>query len=254
MQTEAVVRSRVPVVHGIAPLISVIIPAYNEAENIAACLTAVLDQDFGLPYEVIVIDGPSTDATSSVAKNFPVRLARLEKRGIGRAWQMGAEYGLADLLVFTEADSVAPRHWLRTIYEQMQSNPKAIGVVGTFMFIGKSKLANFAAQTMTRIIDNLFRTWKGTIPFRGKNFAIRRQALWECGGFDENVDIYGDVELSLRAGKLGKVIYAPDLTVSTSSRDIDGAKNRRKFLRRFSIAMFYLLVKGRRDKLKISLM
>jgi len=254
MRSETILQTRVPVVHGIDPLISVIIPAYNEAEHVAACLQAIFDQDFGLPYEVIVIDGPSTDDTSNVVKKFPARLARLEARGIGRAWQVGAEYGLADLLVFTEADSVAPRHWLRTMYEQMQAHPEAIGVVGAFTFIGKSRLTNFVAQMMTRVIDNLFRAWKGTIPFRGKNFAIRRQALFDCGGFDENVDIYGDVELSLRAGKLGKVIYAPDLTVSTSSRDIDGAKNRRKFLRRFSAAMYYLLVKGRRDKLKISLM
>jgi cellulose synthase/poly-beta-1,6-N-acetylglucosamine synthase-like glycosyltransferase len=48
-----------------SPAISVIVPTYNEEIFIADCLTSLLDQDFDLPYEIIVVDGPSLGLSTS---------------------------------------------------------------------------------------------------------------------------------------------------------------------------------------------
>jgi hypothetical protein len=61
-------------------------------------------------------------------------------------------------------------------------------------------------------------------------------------GFDESIEIYGDVELSLRAKEFGQINYLPSLLVQTSSRDIDGFDNLVKYLRRFAVAIYSIEV------------
>jgi len=52
------------------PNITVIVPTYNEEKSIKSTLIAVKRQKCDLTYEIIVVDGQSTDNTVSIAKNF----------------------------------------------------------------------------------------------------------------------------------------------------------------------------------------
>lgn len=57
------------------PLISVVIPAYNEENYLTPCLKALKEQEYPKEkFEVIVVDNGSGDKTSEIAKNFGVRL------------------------------------------------------------------------------------------------------------------------------------------------------------------------------------
>jgi glycosyltransferase involved in cell wall biosynthesis len=87
------------------PLISVIIPAHNEAHVIGACLEAALASDHG-SFEVIVVDDRSTDATAAIVQAHPpCRLIRAETHlGVSRARNLGAEDARGELLFFTDAD------------------------------------------------------------------------------------------------------------------------------------------------------
>src|SRR4030042_1167040 len=58
------------------PLVSVLIPARNEAENIRRCLTSLSKQDYP-NIEIIVLDDNSTDWTSEVVKEFAVKDCRI---------------------------------------------------------------------------------------------------------------------------------------------------------------------------------
>jgi glycosyltransferase involved in cell wall biosynthesis len=233
------------------PALSVIVPAYNEERHLEACLTSLFSQDFDLPYEVIVVDGPSEDGTAAVAGRFPVRLVRLEQRGIGAAWKAGAENSRADILAFTEADTVVPAHWLGAIHRVMMEHPQAVGMVGSFILAGKPPIVNALARISIHLTDRIHELYSGTVAFRGKNFAIRMQSLAECGGFDERVEAYGDVELSMRAKRLGKIIYLPSLLVQTSSREFEGIRRIAGFLVRAFTAL-YLVNAGRGKQVKIS--
>jgi GT2 family glycosyltransferase len=133
----------------------------------------------------------------------------------------------------------------------MSSNPQSVGLAGAFTFKGKLPIANALTRMAVYTADKTHQAWKGTIAFRGKNFAIRKQSLIACGGFDENIAAYGDVELSWRAQRLGEIIYAPSLLVQTSSRDIDGFSNLSRYLRRFLTAMYFFQSR-RPDRFEIS--
>jgi hypothetical protein len=132
----------------------------------------------------------------------------------------------------------------------MRENPQAVGMVGGFVLEGRHSAVNALARTSIYLTDKLYELLTGTVAFRGKNFAIRRQALADSGGFDAQVEAYGDVELSMRVKKLGKILYVPSLVVRTSSREFEGFKRIAGFLRRAFTAL-YLIYVGRGNRVKI---
>lgn len=85
------------------PLVSMIIPVYNEQESIEACLRSVQMQTYE-PLEVIMIDDESTDNTVQIAQKFKVRLLRQEHQGPGAARNLGAREAGGEILVFADAD------------------------------------------------------------------------------------------------------------------------------------------------------
>ncbi|MBI3790092.1 MAG: glycosyltransferase [Gemmatimonadetes bacterium] len=97
-----------------APLVSVIIPARNEAENIAACVESVLASTWP-SLEVIVVDDHSTDGTGDIVRAIAARDARLRvvdapplpAGWFGKQWacQNGATAARGDWLLFTDADT-----------------------------------------------------------------------------------------------------------------------------------------------------
>jgi chlorobactene glucosyltransferase len=94
------------------PLVSVIIPARNEARNIERCVRSVLATTYS-PIEVIVVDDRSTDATAGIVEQWAGNQVRLV-RGVeppagwfGKQWAIMQGYRVAtgDLLLFADADT-----------------------------------------------------------------------------------------------------------------------------------------------------
>ncbi len=96
------------------PRVSVLIPARNEARNIAACVTSLLEQDYP-DFEVIVLDDHSTDETSHILAQFDptgsrlrvLKGAPLPEGWLGKHWACHQLYQAAtgELLLFTDADT-----------------------------------------------------------------------------------------------------------------------------------------------------
>jgi cellulose synthase/poly-beta-1,6-N-acetylglucosamine synthase-like glycosyltransferase len=106
--------------------ITVIIPARNEANNIAACLSSVITQSYPKNlFEIIVIDDNSTDETASVVRGFSDRVKLISLKDHIAEDQLNAhkkkaiEIAIAqsagDLIVTTDADCTAKKDWLKTI-------------------------------------------------------------------------------------------------------------------------------------------
>lgn len=89
------------------PLLSAIIPALNEAENLAVLLPVLgrqLEQLVGTQYEVIVVEGASTDATDEVARNLGAQVVHQIERGYGGALLAGFAAAQGDWIVTLDAD------------------------------------------------------------------------------------------------------------------------------------------------------
>jgi len=205
------------------PFVSVVIPAHNEEEYLLSCLESIKNQDYAGEYEVIVVDNASTDNTAQIARDWGARVVHEGKPSPACARQKGAEVATAKIIAFIDADTQAPAHWLSTIVWRFLCEPEMVAVSGPYAWgdAGKfSRIASYVGNFLSIIIDQLFRRVfdKGGAIW-GCNFAVRRSALLEVGGFDTSIKFYGEeYELSLRLKKAGKECIMPRLFVLTSAR------------------------------------
>ena len=198
--------------------ISVVIPAYNEEADLGSCLRALRDQDYSGPYEIIVADNASTDGTASVARRWGARVVHEPRRGIASARQAGCAAARGVILAGTDADTVAPRHWLSAIARRFHERPDAIVAAGYFLL----RDGPFLARALTRLGDALSPVLAWCVPsawnFCGNNYAVRADAFRAVGGFNVALRYGEDVDLCLRLRRLGRVVYAPEMRVTTSGR------------------------------------
>lgn len=95
----------------IEPAVSVVIPAFNEGEHVAAQVRAVREtmERIGWPFEIIVVDDGSGDQTAVAADGTGVRvLRRAKNRGYGAAIKLGMQHARYDWILITDADGTYP--------------------------------------------------------------------------------------------------------------------------------------------------
>lgn len=95
--------------------VSVIVPARNAQTTLARTLEALAAQDLEEPFEVLVIDDGSTDATASLARSAPGPVTVLQQAAAGpaQARNLGVAHSTATALAFCDADVFPEPGWLR---------------------------------------------------------------------------------------------------------------------------------------------
>jgi len=115
--------------------VSVILPTYNEAENIKILIPQIYEALNGMSYEIIVVDDNSPDGTASVAKKlsklYNVKvIVRKNKKGLATAVVDGIKHSVGDIIVVMDADMQHSPQDLIKILEKVLSDEYDI-VVGT---------------------------------------------------------------------------------------------------------------------------
>jgi dolichol-phosphate mannosyltransferase len=113
----------------------VVVPTYNEAENLGLLVPEVLAQDRRI--EVAIVDDASPDGTGKLADDLAERhpgrvhvLHRQEKQGLGPAYRAGLRFALdlgADAVVQMDADFSHPPATLRTMLEEIEDHDVVLG-------------------------------------------------------------------------------------------------------------------------------
>ena len=94
-------------------MLSFIVPAYNEELELPSTLSAIhaAAAANSEPYEIIVVNDGSTDATAAVAATAGARVVTIHRRQIAAARNAGAREARGDILFFVDADTrIAPQH------------------------------------------------------------------------------------------------------------------------------------------------
>jgi len=114
-------------------LISVVIPAYNEAKRIKKTLNYISEYLLKnkYRYEIVVVDDGSRDDTARVVENIGLPGVRLEKynanRGKGFAVNYGVTKSKGDYILFCDADNATPFYEIKKMLEQIEEYPVVIG-------------------------------------------------------------------------------------------------------------------------------
>ncbi|MDK2973864.1 MAG: hypothetical protein PWP08_235 [Methanofollis sp.] len=200
-------------------MISIIIPVLNEEETILDCLRSLTAQSIPRDmYEIIVVDGDSSDQTCAIAATLADAVISQKRSGIGGARGDGAVAAKGDILVFTDADTHHPSTWLETIQEKLTLGGYDV-CTGPVRFYNRT------------ICSEIIRGWRwhyhllhpfGFYWLIGSNFAVKRDVYFRVGGH-RDISLLEDYDLSLRLSSADvRCIYDRNAVVFTSARRIKG--------------------------------
>lgn len=216
-----------------SPLVSVVICTHNRATRLGTALRSVLDQDAtGVPFELLVVDNASTDATREVVDRFrgagPVRYAFEPALGLCHARNTGWRGARGRYVAYLDDDAVACPGWLRAIAETFAAVPGAGIVGGRVEPIWEGARPGWLSDdvSLSLTIVDWSSTPKMIADVRvewlvGANMAVRADVLREVGGFHPALDragarmlSSGDVYLQKQVLALGyQCAYAPAMAV-----------------------------------------
>jgi glycosyltransferase involved in cell wall biosynthesis len=202
------------------PSISVVIPALDDAEMLAHCLTDLTAQ-LRPADEIIVVDNGSTDDTAAVARAGGARVIEQPLRGIWPAASTGYDAATGDIIARLDADSRPPADWLLHIEAELVDAPEVGILTGRGVFYDGSTVVAGLGQVL--YIGGYFWAiglWLGNPPVFGSNFAMRREVWQDVRDrvHRDRGDIHDDLDLSLHLDLETTVRYDERLTVGISAR------------------------------------
>lgn len=204
------------------PLLSVVIPAYNEEDRIVDCLASLARQRTDHPFEVIVVDNGSLDRTARAAASaepgLHVRVLNEPRKGRGRARRTGWAAARGSIVFSTDADAVLPSDWLSAGVAALR-DPATVAVTGPARIEDCGPVTNAIYNHGLRLWRHLSRALLlGAVTMRGANFAARKSAYDAAGGFDPLADAHEDSDVSFRLAKIGRIVHAPGMVAIVSGR------------------------------------
>lgn len=220
--------------------VSIIIPTFNEEKNISSTLKSVINQDYDGKYEIIIIDGNSTDNTIKIISKFIENNKNIKlilengKPNIARARNIGVNNAKGKIIAFIDAGRIAPKDWIKKIINCFK-NEDIVGVGGSF------ELAKNNLNLLEKFIalDKIYRTniqSKYTDVVCTGNAAFKKQSIKEIGGFNEFFAKRGEnTDLCYRLK--GKILFQPNINVFY--KDFYNAK---KFIKEHILNSFYYLL------------
>ncbi|MFH2118645.1 MAG: glycosyltransferase family A protein [Candidatus Paceibacterota bacterium] len=195
------------------PLISVVIPAFNEEKYLPACLKCLTEQSFDQPYEIIVADNNSTDETHAIAKKFGVKVILAKEKGYVFAAIAGIGATRGKIIAMTDADTRVPKNWLKRIHQAFTQYPQAVAIGGTFQYYDGSRIIRLIIKILNSIHPRLI-----IASLSGMNMSFKKEAYEAVGGFDRNINLQADSYIGNQLMKYGKIIILRDNQVLSSSR------------------------------------
>jgi cellulose synthase/poly-beta-1,6-N-acetylglucosamine synthase-like glycosyltransferase len=205
--------------NGSAPRVSVVIPAYNAADTLPACLAALRRQTVPLdPAEIVVVDDGSEDGTAAIPDAFGVRLIRQHHENQATARNRGAWASRGEIVLFTDADCEPAPDWVERMLAPF-ADPEVAGVKGRYRTKQTGLVPRFIQQEFEQKYEQLRRA--KTLDFiDGYAAAYRREPFTALGGFDPRYPPVEDIELSFRAARRGyRLAFAADAVVYHRHRE-----------------------------------
>ncbi|MFQ3189354.1 MAG: glycosyltransferase involved in cell wall biosynthesis [Paraglaciecola sp.] len=206
------------------PLVSVIIPVWNDQDKIKLCLDALKKQSIGnSKLEVIVVDNASTDNTAKVLEDFDwIQVLYEPTPGSYVARNTALKVAKGKYLAFTDSDCVPDSNWLEKCLicaEQQPDFGVIAGEVRFFQPIGKS-VEQSADDYETLFSMNQKINSKNGVSITA-NFFSKNSVVQKYGGFNSNLKSGGDHELSKKISDDGKpIVFCKEAFVLHPSRNI----------------------------------
>lgn len=118
------------------PYITFIIPTLNAQKYLEGCLKSIRKQDYPADnYEILVIDGGSTDNTLKIAKRYGAKIINNPYIDQESGKSLGIQKSKGEILVLMDSDNeIVKDDWLKTMIKPLQIDPKLFGVESLYFY------------------------------------------------------------------------------------------------------------------------
>jgi len=205
------------------PRVSIVISTFDRAVWLEGLLPSLAALDYPA-FEIVVVNGPSTDGTDALLARYAgrIKISRCPEANLSRSRNLGIAAAAGDVVVFIDDDAVPlDPSWLQHLVAPLAADP-ALGASGGPVLRGDGEDWEFQG----RVASDYGELWE---PFeaaalgvvgdghrwvpcvQGNNCAFTRAALLAIGGFDESFTYYLDeTDVCLRLARSGRsIVYAP---------------------------------------------
>jgi hypothetical protein len=203
---------------------SVAVVTYNRGSVLENCLDSLRNLDYD-NYEVVVVNGPSTDNTEEVLKKYPdIKIRNNPHINISISRNLAIAASSGEVVAFIDDDAFPASSWLRDLNEFYAVNPN-VGGVGGIVFQHpsgqvqfKNGLISIYGEAVTDREEAGLCNEPGGIWYNimmGVNSSFRKSALLEVGGFDEHYEyMHDETDLAIRVINSGHpVVHHPSAPV-----------------------------------------
>lgn len=205
-------------------LLSIVVPAFNEAGCLAETLASLrqakelLQGETRNQAEIIVVDNDSADSTAEIARAMGANVVTESLHNIAKVRNTGAKHSHGDIIVFVDADTVVPNNLFSRIVDVMAEDTCFGGAVDPAY--RPRKLAVRAYLKFWRVIGKLTGMAQGATQF------FRKDIFFDLKGYDERLFMGEDVDLYWRLKKFatkhnGHIVFIEDIKVVPSTRRFD---------------------------------
>jgi glycosyltransferase involved in cell wall biosynthesis len=228
------------------PGLSIVIPAYNEADYISRTLESIACQDFEGDLEVIVVDGHSEDDTIAVASAHKSRIGNLSiisaGRDIGRQRNAGAALSKNPYILFMDSDVILPPGVLNKLSRKTTWNKP---FVATAVHTGEHmSLVDHVVLILIYALLGL--AWLGRCPVTNGDFLLTTRETHErlAHGFAEDTLLGEDTDYGLRCFRAGaRYHFYSTIKIIASDRRMR-EMGRRRLVLIWSRAFIHVIRKG----------
>ncbi len=207
------------------PLISIIVPVYNDPEGLNDTLASLINQEFDKDsYEILIVDNGSGDRTLSVANKFRAEYPDLIKvliedkiQSSYAARNRGIISSTGEIIAFIDADMTVEPDWLSKIIDTMSGKDIKYAGCNVEMVLKHRSVAGL----YNKIIG-----FKVEERIKSRHFAptccliVKREVIDKTGLFDPRLTSGGDREFGNRVWRDGyKLFFAENIKMYHPTRD-----------------------------------
>jgi len=189
-----------------APLVSVVIPCWNQAHYLGEAIESVLAQSHPR-LELVVVDDGSDDNSLEVAARYPgVRALRQANSGVAAARNLGLAESRGEYVAFLDADDRLLPQALAVGVGELAAQPEAAFAAGMSRDIGRDGRVVREARQPLVTRDHYLKLLEECFIWSGSSLVYRRQALEAVSGFNERRVAADDYELYLKLARAFPVV------------------------------------------------